>query len=55
MKLIKTDARNRMGEGSLDSLMRISINGPPCNVFNYSKAIKLWVERKERRYKVRLL
>ena len=30
MKLIKTDARNRMGEDSLDSLMRISINGPPA-------------------------
>lgn len=55
MKLIKTNIRNKMGEDSLDYLMRISINGPPCDKFPFDEAVKVWAEKKERRYKIKLL
>ena len=55
MKLIKTSCRNRMGEDTLDGLMRLSINGPAPEKFPYEKAVQHWVSKKERRYKVRLL
>ncbi len=34
MKLVKTGIRNRLGEDSLDCLMRISLNGPPVMRFH---------------------
>ncbi len=55
MKLIKTDIRNRMGEDTLDYLLRINIAGPPIEQFPFGKAVKLWPEKKDRRYKVRLV
>ena len=55
MKLIKTDIRNRMGEDTLDYLLRINIAGPPIEQFPFGKAVKLWSEKKDRRYKVRLV
>lgn len=54
MGIIKTEIRNRLSEDSLDCLMRISINGPPSEEFPYSKAVKLWAQKKNRRYNVRL-
>lgn len=54
MKLIKSDARNRMGENTLDSLLRITLEGPPLEEFPYRRAVKLWAEKKERRYKVKV-
>ena len=42
LKLIKTRVRNRMNEKTLDSLLRISIEGPPLENFNFSEAVKLW-------------
>lgn len=55
MKLVKSDLRNRLKEDTLDCLMRISINGPPPDKFPYIKAVKVWSEKKDRRYKVRLI
>lgn len=37
LKLIKT---NRMNEKTLDSLLRISIEGPPIQDFNFIEAVK---------------
>ena len=54
MKLVKTDIRNRMSEVTLDSLMRTSLEGPPVDQFPYEKAVKLWANKKTRRYKVQL-
>ena len=55
MKLVKSDTRNRMREDTLEKLMRISINGPPPENFPHVEAVKLWAQKRERRYKVRLV
>ena len=34
LKLIKTCIRNRMQEQTLDSLLRIAIEGPPVEIFS---------------------
>lgn len=47
--LIKTDLRNSIKPASLDNLMRISIEGPPCSEFNYDKAYDVWASMKPRR------
>ena len=54
VKLIKTDIRNRMGEDTLDCLLRISVEGPPLEEYPFVKAVRIWANKKERRYKVRL-
>ena len=46
MSLIKTELRNRLGEDSLDYLMRISINGPPSAEFPFVKAVQLWGKKR---------
>ena len=38
MKRIKTELRNRMKTSTLDQLMRISIEGPPMDSFNFEMA-----------------
>ena len=49
MKLIKTYLRNRMNEQTLDSIMRIVIEGPTLKEFPFEEAVKLWAEKKNRR------
>ena len=51
LKLIKTDIRNRMKEETLDALMRISIDGPPLEQYDFVKAAELWSSVKSRRLK----
>ena len=47
--LIKTCLRNAMSVTSLENLMRISIDGPPRDKFNFSLAFKNWAGQKTRR------
>ena len=47
--LIKTCLRNAMSVTSLENLMRISIDGPPRDKFNFSLAFKKWAGQKTRR------
>ena len=42
IKRIKTELRNRMKTSTLDCLMRISIEGPPIESFDFEKAADLW-------------
>ena len=49
LKLIKTRVRNRMNEKTLDSLLRIAIEGPPISEFPVTEAVKLWATKKNRR------
>ena len=51
LKLIKSVLRNRMGEATLDALMRISIAGPALESFNFEKAAQRWSSVKNRRLK----
>jgi hypothetical protein len=51
LKIIKTDRRNRLEEGTLGALMMISINGPPLEEFDPKEAIE---NRKIDGYKYRL-
>ena len=41
--------RNRMQEQTLDSLLRIAIEGPPLNSFPVAEAVALWASKKQRR------
>ena len=47
--LIKTCLRNAMSVISLENHMRISIDGPPRDKFNFSLAFKKWARQKTRR------
>ena len=49
LKLIKSRVRNRMKEETLDSLLRIAIEGPPVQEFPVSEAVALWAKKKNRR------
>lgn len=49
MKLIKTYLRNRMKEQTLDSIMRIVIEGPTLKEFPFEDAVQLWAKKKKRR------
>ncbi len=49
LKLTKTKVRNRMKEKTLDSLLRIVIEGPPTSEFAVSETVKLWAAKKNRR------
>lgn len=55
MALIKTELRNRMGQVTLDCLMRIAIEGPDIGSFPFTKAVKHWASKKERRYRVKVI
>ena len=48
LKLIKTPIRNRMQEKTLDSLLRIAIEGPPLQSFPVDEAVTLWASKKNR-------
>lgn len=52
MKRIKTDLRNRMNTTTLDALMRICIEGPPLNEFDFDMALNSWSKLRNRRIKV---
>jgi hypothetical protein len=55
MGLTKTNIRNRMGEDTLDCLLRIIIEGPSLESFPFERAVRLWAQKKERRYKIQLV
>ena len=46
LKLIKTRIRNRHAESTLDSLLRISIEGSSPEDFPLSEAVELWARKK---------
>ena len=54
MKLIKSVIRNRMREDTLDSIMRITLEGPSIEQFPFHTAVRLWASKKDRRYRVKL-
>ena len=49
LKLLKTRVRNWMNEKTLDSLLRIAIEGPPTSEFPVSEVVKVWAAKKNRR------
>ncbi len=49
LKLIKTNIRNRMSEKTLDSLLRIAIEGPEVEHYPVHEAVSLWARQKNRR------
>ena len=52
MNRIKTDLRNRMKTPTLESLMHISITGPPLQDFDFSEAADVWGKMRNRRISV---
>jgi len=46
LKLIKTRIRNRLAESTLDSLLRISIEGSSPEDYPLSEAVELWARKK---------
>ena len=48
MNRTKTDFRNRMHTKTLDSLLRICIEGPPLPEFNFKEAAERWASSKKR-------
>ncbi len=55
MGLTKINIRNRMGEGTLDYMLRIIIKEASLEEFNFERAVKLWAQKKNRRYKIQLV
>lgn len=53
LKLIKTRIRNRLAESTLDSLLRISIEGSSPEDYPFSEAIELWARKKNRRLSIK--
>ena len=49
LKLIKTSVKNRISEKTLDSLLRIVIEGPPLKDYPIPDAVSLWAKKKNRR------
>ena len=51
LKLIKTRIRNRLSEGTLDSLLRIAVEGssPQDSQSLIREAVELWAKKKNRR------
>ena len=52
LKIIKSNIRNRMLEKTLDSLLRITTEGPKVNEFPFKDAVALWACKKNRRIKL---
>ena len=48
LKLIKTRTRNRMNEKTLDSLLRIALEGPDVDKFPVAEAVEVWASQKNR-------
>ena len=49
LKLIKTEHRNCLSEDHLDDLLRISVDGPPLNLWDATPSVHLWWKDKQRR------
>ena len=49
MNRIKTTLRNRLTVSSLDSLLRISIEGPERTLFDFQRAVTMWSSKRHRR------
>jgi hypothetical protein len=49
MNRVKTVLRNRLTVSSLDSLLRISIEGPERTYFDFERAVTLWGSKRHRR------
>lgn len=49
IKRVKTDLRNRMSTQTLDRLLRIRIEGPDMDEFDFNQAVKDWSSLKNRR------
>ena len=53
LKLIKNNRRTRLGEDTLDQLLRIYVEGPPLSDWDPTRALELWYMEKTRRLNVR--
>ena len=49
MNRIKTDLRNRLTVSSLDTLIRISTEGPERARFEFTRAVSKWASKRHRR------
>ena len=49
MKRIKNETRNRMAEITLNSLMVVSIEGPPISQVDFKKIARQWHDIRHRR------
>lgn len=49
MKRVKTPLRNRLKTSTLDCLLRISIEGPDLNDFDFEQAVNKWSSIRNRR------
>ena len=52
MNRVKTKLRNRMTTSTLDSLICISMEGPPLPQFNFERAADIWATLRNRRLQV---
>ena len=52
MKRVKTPLRNRLKISTLDSLLRISIEGPDLEDFNFDQVLSTWTSIRNRRMSV---
>ena len=48
MNRVKTDLRNRLNTQNLDHLMRISINGPCLDDYNFNKTATSWGNQRQK-------
>jgi len=46
LKLIKTKIRNRLSEDTLDSLLRIAVEGSSPQDYPIQEAVELWAKKK---------
>ena len=47
LKLIKTKIRNRLSEDTLDSLLRIAVEGSSPQDYPIQEAVELWAKKKQ--------
>ena len=52
LNFVKTPLRNRMNERTLDSIIRIAVEGPPIKEFPFTEAVRLRAQKKKRRLKI---
>lgn len=52
MNRVKTDLRNRLNTRNLDHLIRISINGPCLDDYDFNKTATSWGNKRQRRIKL---
>ena len=49
LKFVKTTLRNRLKDKTLDSILRIVLEGSPVEEFPFPEAVKMWAKTKNRR------